>query len=398
MNLAYNYLAKANNQTFSSELIASSKQEAIQKIKDKNLTLLNIELNYNDSFAVLLSKNVKPKSLSLFYNALGLRLKNEMDPSVILRMLIKTQRDPRLRLMIADMEGYLNFGLNVGDAMEKSGFSKMDSRLIKSMLDSKKMGNTFISLANDYSRISNMQKQFATLMIEPSIIFTASLFIIWADFLFLVPKMSHFFKSLGESHLPSFVAHVINFGLFFAHHQPYASVVYFGAVIALIYFFTTKLFKELITNYIGPLKRLSVYSDQVRFWSGFILLYDTSNDVADSILLLREAASRKDTKNSLAIFSAKMREGVKPEVAVNASGFPEDIEMMVSTSISAPGKQAVITSLNQFIEALYIDLNELTAKVIMFSHYISLLFGAIIVMFLASTTVLPMLLATLSQV
>lgn len=397
MQKAYKYLAKLGNEVVDSEMIAESEDDAFSKLKNKGLTPLTIDYNVNDSFALLLKNETSDQSLAVFYRAFGLRVAAGTDPSIIARMLIRNQKEPRLRMMIAEMESFLNNGAKIGEAMRLAGFPVRDCAIISAMDDAQRIGKTFSGIADDYERTSSMKRKFRSMMFEPILIGVSSVGLIWADLIFFVPKLHHFFKTLGSTQMPSYVNFIMNFGMWFSKNQPFASFLYFSFIIAIVFFMKSNTFKKSLMV-IKPIKKLSVYSDNSRVWSGMRLLIDTPNDLYDSAILLKNAATRSDTKQALENFANITRGGASTSDAVERSGFPEDIAMMASSAFSAPGRQAVLSGMDQLVKMLNVEVTELSDKVNSASHVLTLLLAAIMVVILASTTVIPMLLATISQV
>jgi type IV pilus assembly protein PilC len=397
MQKAYKYLAKLGDEVVESEMIADSEEDAFTKLKNKGLVPLTIDYNINDSFALLLKNQTADQSLAVFYRAFGLRQAAGTDPSLIARMLIRNQKEPRLRMMIAEMESFLNNGARVGEAMRLAGFPVRDCAIISAMDDAVRIGKTFSGIADDYERTASMKSKFRSMMFEPILIGISSVGLIWADLVFFVPKLHHFFKTLGSTQMPPYVSFIMNFGMWFSKNQPFASFLYFSLIIAIIFFVKSDTFKKSLMI-IKPIKKLSVYSDNSRVWSGMKLLIDTPNDMFDSAILLKNAATRSDTQEALENFANITRGGSSPADAVEKSGFPEDIAMMASSAFSAPGRQAVLSGMEQLVKMLNVEVIELSDKVNKATHVLTLLLAAIMVVILASTTVLPMLLATISQV
>ncbi len=397
LQLVYRYVALNGSETVESQILASSEDDALEQITKKGLEPIIVEVEWKDSFSTIISSSVPPARLAMFYRAFGARVGAGLSPDRAARLLVRNQPDARMRIMLSNLEDATSRGRSLGDAMLESGFPNRDSRVISLMNDVNKLKKSFNNLADDANRIAEIKRKIRGLLFEPMIIGFASIFLVWADFAFLVPRLKHFFSQLNDTGgMPAYVQDILNVGVFFKAHEPYSSIVYFVCALALVIFLFSPYFKKLFLL-IPAFNKLSIYADQATIWSSFYLLYDSTLPPDEIARMISSAATRKDSKEALDNMAEQTSGGGSPGNAVLSAGFPDVIAMLAGSALSSPGKEAVLGGLEQLNEILRNEVLEQTQKVANVSLLLSLLFAALIVLFLAGTTIIPMLLSVISQ-
>jgi type IV pilus assembly protein PilC len=401
MRKAYNYIAKtAGGLTDEGILVADNEEDVFVKLRDRGMRALSVEINPTDSLNLLSARNFDPSGLASYYMGLGLRLKNGMDPSVAVSDMKDQPRNFRLRIAAQELESLLRTGMKLGRAMSASGFPERDCAIIQAMEQGAKTAQGFENISKDYHRTADIQRKIKGMLLEPMFIGLVGIIGIWVTIVFGVPIYQHAFAQMATDAAakePSYVRLFYGFADLFNKAVVMDSLLYFLAVLGIIIFLRSKLFRRLLDQ-ISTLRRFSEMVDNAALWGGFRLLIETSMDPEQIPFMLAKSAHRQDSREAFENLGNLMRRGLRFPQAIKQAGFPDYIAKDAASAMSAPGIDAQVQALDMMRNIMALRVAELTEKVVTLSRIMTVAGAGALVLVIAMLTFMPIMITEMSMV
>lgn len=401
MRKAYNYIAKTSGGlTEEGILVAQSEDDVIFRLRDRGLRALSVEVNPIDSINLLSASHFDPGGLASYYMGLGLRLKNGMDPTIAVSDMKDQPRNFRLRIAAQELESLLRTGMKLGAAMSAAGFPERDCAVIQAMEQGAKTAQGLENISKDYHRTAEIQRKIKGMMLEPMFISLVGAIGIWVTIVFGVPIYQSAFAKMSANAAakePAYVKIFYGFADLFDKAVVINSVLYVLAILAIIIFLRSKLFRRLLDN-ISTLRRFSEMVDNAALWGGFRLLIETSMDPEQIPFMMAKSAHRPDSREAFENLGNMVRRGVRFSPAIKQSGFPEYISREAASAMSAPGIEAQVQALDMMRDILALRVSELTEKVVTLSRIMTVVGAGMLVLAIAMLTFMPILITEMSMV
>ena len=396
MDKVYAYTAFDSFQNgISSKIMASSKNDAIQKLQSMNIDVYKIQLDVSDTFNIMTS-SFNLKEMSRFYNTIGKRIRNGSKIGTGLQSSIGFIDDVRLKSCIFTLKTAYEDGVPLGKAMGIAGFPDRHAKAISAMEASGNIDEAFISLAKECKREHDLKSRIGAMLRQPKIFLTMVIVMFYGTFGFLSPTLLTQLTKIvgGEENLTPFTQKYKHFIDLFHGNLIFSSIIYFSVVLALLYFLRSKAFKTLIEN-IKIVKSMSERADHAGLWQRFGLMYKASMNITDAAIMVADSAKRKQSRESFMLMEGYIQQGIKINDAVRLSNFPDYIIRSIDAGDSTDGEMG--DAMISLSSELYEDVDVLTEKLTERLGLAVLLGMGMVLMIFFLLTYYPMVSTTLSK-
>ena len=397
MDKAFNYRAKNRSRELMDGVVyAPDADTAYIKLTQMGYTPSDMPtLNPRYTIRNFLTKGFDRKELARFYNSMSKRLRNGRSVPEGLDNAIEFVDDPRLKQSLAMMRQFVQEGNSLAAAMKLSGFPPRDVEIIRSTAEAGKSAESLYKISQEIFRSEGLRKSIVSVIRMPIIVLFIMYCAIYGVTVFIAPVMTKFFKSaLGNVKLPAFAKAYYDFSAFFVAHVTVATILYIMALIGIVYFVRSPVFKSMLEK-IPLVKVIAERSDMANLWTSFAMLYDAGINTEETTKLLASAAARPESRDAFMNMHRLLRSGSSIEVAVVKASFPVYIVRGIQASVSSGD---LVGGLEDLCKDLATDVEEYTSKL---KDNIQLFATAILSAFVLAffmVTYYPIISATLSQV
>lgn len=360
MKLAYAYSARNSRGSIVKGLTyASTRAQAFGQLKVNKLQPVSLGFSPMGTLSSLLHPGFNQSELSRFYLTLGRRMRNGRGLVEGLSAAVEYVNDNRLRQSILMMQQSISEGQDVGVAMRTSGFPDRDCKIVAATVDIGKTSETLISVGEEIARQEKLRSSVKATFRTPSIMAVFMAVFIWAAMVFIAPRTLDFLQKTGlKMHFNVLLTNYFHMVRVFNSQVVLWSVVYFGALAGMFFFFKSKHFRGFLDQF-KTLKQLSMKADHASLWNSFVLLYDASVPVKEAAPVVASAARREDSRKAFLAMGRAVESGTTLEAAVVQGGlFPPFI---VSGVISAASSGDVVAGLRDMVGNLGEDVEVLSS-------------------------------------
>lgn len=396
MDKVYTYTAFDSFENgITSKIMASSKNDAIQKLQSMGIDAYKVMLNISDTFAVMTS-SFNLKEMSRFYKTIGKRIRNGSKIDSGLQSSIGFIDDMRLKSCIYTLKSAHEDGVPLGKAMEIAGFPERHAKAISAMEVSGNIDEAFLSLAKECRREHDLKSKVNGMLRQPKVFLVMVVIMFYGTFGFLSPTLLTQLTKIvgGEQELPQFTQKYKHFIDLFHSNLVFSTIIYFSIVFFIIYFLRSKLFKSLIEK-VKIVKAISEKSDQAGLWQRFGLMYKASMNITDAAVMVANSAKRKQSKESFMIMEGYVQQGVKIKDAVRLSKFPDYVIRAIDAGDSTDGEMG--DAMMELSTELYEDVDFLSEKLTEMLGLAVLLGMSLVLIIFFLLTYYPMVSTTLSK-
>lgn len=352
----FSYIAKTNEgQEIRSSLEASSRLEALEVLRKKGLTVVDLynadaqsapEMHSRTMLkdtatikkqkkGITLSSRVSIGDLAIFCRQLAI----SVTAGVPLRDALETIGDeleqPALRIAVLDIAGQLSTGKSFSEAVKKHPkiFNVMFCGLIKMAEESGKLPDTLQQLAEYLERTDKLQRRIRAMSAYPVFIGVFFIIVCMIMTLFILPQFTDIFEGFG-SELPVFTRVVFGVNEFFVENFIY---IFLGVVVitaALIIYGRTekgsyrKDKMKLSLPYAGALLKKYVLA---RFCRSLSIMVHSGVPISTALEICAEATGNKVLEKTILEVRERILVGHRIAESLEQSGiFPGLIVRMVS--------------------------------------------------------------------
>jgi len=397
MRLVYRYIGKpSNEEVFEGKLFAENETEAIEKISKQGIKVIEIKLDLATTVNTIFFKSPNGRELSQFYRTIARRLANARGTQQTIEESLEFAMDENLRVMGSMMLLAAKNAATIDDCMRFAQFPERDYTIVKSMRLAGSPYRAFESLSGAYERDYNLKRMIRGVFAEPLFALFLGYLMIWAVFVFAIPKMEHLFKVLPNGKIPKDIQPLYHFVNVFDSHLVISTILYLAILPAIFFFVRSRLFARLI-DYVQSIKALSQRSDHAIIWSSYALLYEAAWNRADAAELIARGASRPDSRAALLAMATSMRRAATPVRAVATAGFPPFVRSAVGNILGTGAADDIVEGLLAFSETLQDDVKVLSERVAIFLKNASLVTAGILVLGIIMVTIMPIMLSAISM-
>lgn len=359
MQKAYKYTAKSSSGHLLEGIVhANSAPLAAAQLKRGGFSPLKLALHPLQTLKGWFSPGMNAQELSRLYTTVGRRLQNGKSMVEGLEAAIEYIQDARLRQGVMQMRQGILDGQTEYQAMLGAGFPRRDCMVIRSTAEAGKTGESFIALGAELTRNESLRKAIKGTFRMPAIMSIFMVCFVWAALMFIAPATLAFLKQTGlKLNFSPILQAYFELVRIFHISATLSSVIYFGAVGAVIYWLRSKHFKRQLDRF-KTLRDLNTKADQSRLWRSFAMLYDAAVPAREAAQVVGASANREDSERAFRRMAQLVEAGRSIEDAAMVAGFPRFISGGVASAASAGN---MVEGLNDMCTNLEEDVTMLTA-------------------------------------
>lgn len=311
-NFTYSALDK-NGKEQKGNIAADSREEAISKIKSKELTPLNVEeataMNKEISFGFLQAKP-KPRDMSVFCRQMVSILSAGVSLSRALEMLGEQTENKVLAEAIKGCRSKIEAGSTMNEAMmDYACMSGIFATMVAAGEESGSLETSFTRMAEKFEKDAALKALVKKSVMYPAVLVIVLIAVIIVMLAFVIPKFEDFLGSLG-SELPKLTQAIVDASRFFQEHWVVIAIVVGGFVAFIKWFKTIPVGRHFIDNLMlkmplfGPLTTRTACANVMRTLA---TLLSTGISMLDAIEITKGTMSN--------IFYEEAMDSIKGEVA-----------------------------------------------------------------------------------
>lgn len=309
------------------------KQHVVLKLKEKDTTFdivgpfmdrLNLEIEKLKNRVPLNILVFFTRQLSTMFSA-GLTIEKAMF------FLSQEEKHKKFKGVISDLEKNIKRGLLLSDALERHPgvFNNLYISLVQAGEVSGKLSETLEELAIYLETVEDTQRKVKSAMIYPFFIIGFLAITLFVTFVFLIPRFSSVYDSLG-SELPYYTVLMVNMGAWFQSNIFFVIFVTTASFLSVWFLSLTdtgSLVKDRILLRIPVFGKLIEQNILSKFSKTFGILIGAGVTVMDSMTLLKNVVDNRvyelalvqaanDIENGVAISQALKETGIFPPIMI----------------------------------------------------------------------------------
>ncbi|MBU3625880.1 type II secretion system F family protein [Polynucleobacter sp. JS-Safj-400b-B2] len=342
-------------------VIASSLDLAYFKVKKNGFFKPYIKINLLETINTWLGAKVDQKELSRFYRTVGVRLGNNGSPLEAISAGQDFVTDKRLSSAIAIIKSSIEQGERIYEAMKIAGIDDRHCMMIKAMQEGGQTGKGFLDLSKEIADQEKLRVAISGMLRMLKIaVFGFYLFIPGLIFE-LAPKMLSFFEKVGKDALkiPDYVIVFYDFVRAANEYPPLFIVPYVVLPVLFISFLKSNLLVRILDK-ITLIKNFSIYAEHAQIWSIYGLLYRAGVRPDEIMDVLAKTVRRDETRDSISIFSKRIKAGIDENNAIQIAQFPL---FVTSAYIAAKNSGSLADELINFSNNLKEDVEAMSSKI-----------------------------------
>ena len=351
----FSYIAKNNEgQEIRSNLDASSRLEALENLRKKGLTVVDLyaveskkpeikiqqqqeknQAKKKEKKPSIFAPRVKMGDLAIFCRQLAISVNAGVPLRDALDTIGQEVEQPALRIALKDIVAQLNDGKNFSEAVESHPkiFNVMFCGLIKVAEESGKLPSTLKQLADYLERTDKLQRRIKAMSAYPSFIGVFFIVVCLIMSLFILPQFTDIFGGLGAE-LPVFTTIVFSINGFVVDN---IWALFIGTIIIItavkLYINTEKgAYRKdrikLATPYVGDLLKKYVLA---RFCRSLSIMVHSGVPISTALGICAEATGNRVLQNTVLAVRERILVGHRIAESLAESGvFPGLVVRMVN--------------------------------------------------------------------
>lgn len=396
MKLAYFYKAYGSNGEVNGLIYAERAAFARATLKQMGLIPASVRVDPIRTIFGKLSGGFNESELEQFYRYFS-RLEAKGAPRASsLADAVGTTSDIRLKSAIAAMaEAIGGKGMKVSEAMAIAGFPERDRNLVANVESNAPIDRVLFSLADELRRMQDIKRTINKLLMQPKILFFVAVGLIYANTVYMAPKIYGLFKNVMTSvKLPEYAQSYYEACDLFNANIVVGTGLYVAAVSIVIMVFRSDWIKS-IFELLKPVRNARLKADFAALWGSFSLLYSVGVHREEICLGLSNAAMTREARLCFSRLAKYVREGKEIDAAVAQARFPLYI---VNPIMAAHRSSSLVEGSKDLAEKLIIDVEVFAGKASSWINILIVLGMAGFVLIFCMLTIIPMMSAIFSAV
>ena len=209
---AYKGLDARGSQT-TGQIESDSKGAAAQTLRNKGLTVLDLNEVKQGIGQIQLGGRVKPKDLTVFSRQFATMVSSGLSMLRCLYVLEEQTQNKRLAKIIGEVRADVEAGIALSDALEKH--PKVFSRLYVSMVRAGELGGILDEvlnrLATQLEKEDSIRRAVKSAMVYPILIGSFAILVLIGMVMFLIPIFAAMYKDIGDAQLPGLTRLMVAF-------------------------------------------------------------------------------------------------------------------------------------------------------------------------------------------
>jgi type II secretory pathway component PulF len=371
----FNYIAKnKDGQDIRSTIEAPSRLEALELLRKKGLTVVDLVGTESGKPKKIVSKSGKKKSdrtkkakfslfsgkvkmgdLSIFCRQLAISVTAGVPLRDALETIGEDLEQPQLQHAVQDIVAQLNDGKNFSEAAASHPkvFNVMFCGLIKVAEESGKLPETLKQLAEYLERTDKLQRRIKAMSAYPMFIGGFFIIVCLIMTLFILPQFTDIFSGFGSA-LPPFTLFVFGVNQFFVDHIIEIFIVVIITTAALVFYGRTekgayrKDKLKLAMPYAGDLIMKYVLA---RFCRSLSIMVHSGVPISTALEICGEAAGNMVIERTIGAVREKIITGHRISQSLTESGiFPGLVTRMVSVGEDSGQLPEVLEKVSELYE------------------------------------------------
>lgn len=394
--LYFDYKAKATNSSnvFRGVLTADTKDSAIENLKSKGLTIVEIEpmadvLNIRKTIYSFTDKITK-KTIQEFFEQLAFMLDTDIALYDALTILRDNGANKKIKALVRPIAEGVRKGLSLHEAMETTKqFSITVTQQVKSGEDSGNVPRTLKRISDEIIREMEFKKKIKGAMIYPIIICVVMTAVLWVLMTLVVPTISKTIMGLGGE-LPAITKIVIAVSNIMTKATPFIILTAILSVFVYKYMCRNKAFKYRIDKFKITMPIFGKIIEKIelsRFCKSLSAMQESGIPLVRSLHITQNALKNTYIKKMVEK-SARLVEisGLNLSLALAKGGkFPELMIQLIEVGVNTGKTDEVLNRIcNQYEKEIDTSIKKITTLI---EPIMMIVVGA-----LAGTIVLSMML------
>ena len=209
---AYKGLDARGSQT-TGQIESDSKGAAAQTLRNKGLTVLDLNEVKQGIGQLQLGGRIKPKDLTVFSRQFATMVSSGLSMLRCLYVLEEQTQNKRLAKIIGEVRADVEAGIALSDALEKH--PKVFSRLYVSMVRAGELGGILDEvlnrLATQLEKEDSIRRAVKSAMVYPILIGSFAILVLIGMVMFLIPIFAAMYKDIGDAQLPGLTRLMVAF-------------------------------------------------------------------------------------------------------------------------------------------------------------------------------------------
>lgn len=369
-------------------LVAASEDELMKRLDARGASLVDAGILWRPTVQKLTSRSYNARELSQVYRSLSRRVSQGGRMEDAFRQAASFVNDPLLRVVMEDARSGIVGGMRIDEAMRDARLPDEDCSLVRAMADAGGVADAFEGLGEAYAQRSSLRGKLMGVILQPVIYTLLALVMVWASFLFLIPRFAAFF---GQSGLepPDFIQVIYGFDAWVASHAWLSSAVYWGLLLVLFWFLGFSRFMRKAWRRAPVLKDLLGRAEAAQVITAFALLYESAmrRDVASR--RVADSCTSDELRDAFQHFASELEAGTSQAEAARRAGFPPFVESTIVGALDANDPAATVEDLRVFSRMLGEDVEILSKRVETYGNLIFLILTGLMVFVVFLVTIYP---------
>ncbi len=202
---------------------ASTKEEAIEKIQNEGLTIINIsEEKLRRITSIQIRRGISTKDIALFSRQIATLFDASVPAARIFVLMSGQVSNPTLRGVLENIASDIKQGKSVSESFSKHSvfFSPFYISMIQVGEESGTLHKSFIYLADYYEDLHKTTSQIRGALIYPAFIVLTFVFVMWVLLGYVIPKIATVLKDSGQE-LPFITQLTVGISSFIAENTAF---------------------------------------------------------------------------------------------------------------------------------------------------------------------------------
>lgn len=377
-------------------LIANDSVDVAQRLDGRGARVVDCGIQWNATLARLTSSGFNPRELAQVYRSLGRRVEQGARMEDAFRQAASFVTSAVLKVVLEDVRSAISAGMRLDEAMTGAGMPEEDAALVRAMGDAGGVAEAFKGLSDAYTQRSTLKGKLVGVVTQPAVYITLSLAMVWAAFLFLIPRFAVFFDQ-ASLQPPAFIQAVYRFDAAVNRHATVVSLGYWTAVIGLGWFLGFSRFMRRVWRGAPILRELLARSEAAQALTAFALLYESAMRRAQAARRVAESCNSEKLRQAFLRLGNELETGTGQGEAARRADFPEFLAPTLVGSLEANDPEATVEDLRVFARMLAEDVEVLAKRLETAGTVMFLLITAAMVFLVFLVTVYPELAVVLSN-
>lgn len=364
------------------------------KLRRAGYTVSHIQIDWKATLTTFASRAVPVDELVRVYEFCAAQRENSgSETSETLLVASELVSDPRLKQALESMALVIQeSGLSLGEAARQTGvFSGRDVEVLIALEKGGDLVEGLRSLADDHRRAADRRSNFRRMMIAPTALAVAFYVLLYAAFGFILPPTAEsYLRNFGE-HIPPSISALYHFALWYRENLTLTSIAHIVLGIIVIAVLRSSWAKRFVLSFNLP-RDIAERSDLAMMWSSYRLLYHAGMQ-QEVILRALQKMATLDVNRQRARRYAQFAHTHSEAEAAEKAKFPR----YVVIALKASQNGSLPEQLGRMVQEQVNIVNTKSAILETSVQYISMASGAALVVFYIVITVLPNMIATLSN-